>query len=116
MKDQHNYQRPKSKCRRGRAVRIGEVVNEVFEDAILQGQDRLRELNNNWQQLLPVGLSRHCRLGGLSGGVLQIEVESALYASELQLCKAELLGELRRRCPRARIKAMKLVIAGAGRV
>ena len=116
MKDQYNSRRWNSRHvyrrRRGRAVRIGEIVKGVFESTILQQQDQLREVRNNWDELLPVGLSSHCRIVGLSGTVLGVEAESALYAGELRLCRAALLQELRGRCRRAKITAIKLIITG----
>lgn len=97
--------------RRGRAVRIGEVITKVLENTILQ-QDSLAAVSDSWTEVMPAGMVSHCRLAGLSRGILQVEAESALYASELHLYRAELLRELRRRCPRARITAIKLAVAG----
>ena len=63
-----------------------------------------------WDELLPPGLVAHCGLAGLEGGRLVVSAESGAYAYELQLCKAELLEQLRARCPQAQIKEIKITV------
>jgi predicted nucleic acid-binding Zn ribbon protein len=63
-----------------------------------------------WSRLLPEELSRHCQLADMSGGQLKVLVDSPSYMHELRLCSSELLGELQRRCPQARLKTIRFAI------
>jgi predicted nucleic acid-binding Zn ribbon protein len=61
-----------------------------------------------WQEVLPGGFYEHCKLVGISGGVLRLEVDSGTYMHELRLMSKDLLEHLQERCPRAGIKKISL--------
>jgi hypothetical protein len=65
--------------------------------------------------LLPPAMRGHCRLGEISGGSIKIVVDSASYMYELQLCKAELLGELQRLCPGVPLRRIHVTMSGQRR-
>jgi hypothetical protein len=62
-------------------------------------------------QLLPAELAQHCRMVGLSGGVLTIEVESPAYLYELRISSHQLFRHLRRGCPAAGLRTLRIVLA-----
>ena len=61
-----------------------------------------------WRQILPNGLQGHCGLLGISGGLLQLEVDPGPFMHEIQLLSEELLGHLQSCCPQAGIKKISL--------
>lgn len=64
-----------------------------------------------WEQVLPPNLRSHCRMDGFRNGCLHIMVDGASYRYELQLCKAELLTELRRLCPGTGLRRIQISMA-----
>jgi hypothetical protein len=62
--------------------------------------------------LLPPNMRPHCRFAGVSGGNVKIVVDAASYMYELQLCKTELLLELQRLCPGARLRRIQVAMTG----
>jgi len=93
-----------------RAVRLGDAVGQLMERRILAVHSKFGPVSELWNQLLPGELVRHCKLAGVSGGQLKVCVDSPVYLYELRLCGPELLRELQRHCPAARIKEIKFVI------
>jgi predicted nucleic acid-binding Zn ribbon protein len=94
----------------GRAVRLSDTLSELMNNHISPRQARFGSIAELWSQLLPAELSRHCRLHEVSSGQLKVLVDSPVYMYELKLCSSELLEELRRQCPRAKIKEIKFVV------
>jgi len=92
------------------AVRLGDVVGQFMEGRISPQHNKFGPVSELWSQLLPPELFQHCKLAGVNGGQLKVSVDSPVYLHELRLCGAELLNELQRHCPAARIKEIKIVI------
>lgn len=88
-------------------MKLGDTIREVLDERISPQQDRVSAAVEAWQRLVPVGLAQHCRVTGLTGGVLKIVVDSSSYMYELQLCRCELLNELQRECPHSRIRKIE---------
>ena len=93
-----------------RAVRLGDTLSELMNNHISPRQARFGPIAELWSQLLPAELSRHCRLSEVSGGQLKVLVDSPVYLYELKLCSSELLEELQRQCPRAKVKEIKFIV------
>ncbi|UCG47660.1 MAG: DUF721 domain-containing protein [Phycisphaerales bacterium] len=93
------------------AVSLGQVVSQLMAEQISPRQARLCEVADLWGRLLPSSLHEHCRIVDISRGLLKVEVDSPSYLYELQLCSEELLEELQRQCPGARVKRIKFVVA-----
>jgi predicted nucleic acid-binding Zn ribbon protein len=91
-------------------TRLSDVVVELLDNRISPTQVRFSSIVQLWNELLPAELARHCRLVDISGGQLKVLVDSPVYMYELRLCSRQLLDELQRRCPRARIKDIKSII------
>lgn len=66
-----------------------------------------------WRQVLPTMLYEHCRLAGISGGVLRVEAEPGPYMHEMRMVSGELLEHLQNRCRRAGVKKI-VVVARCG--
>lgn len=101
--------RRKSKVER--LERLGDTLSGLMDKRISPRQARFGPVAELWDQLLPEGLGRHCRIADISGGQLKVVVDSAPYAHELRMCGSELLEELQRQCPRARITKIKFVVS-----
>jgi len=93
------------------ARKLGEALSELIEKEIAPRQVRYAAAMELWCQLLPDELRRHCRVADISRGQMKVEVDAPSYMYELQLCSAELVEQLRRRCPQSRIKGIKFVPA-----
>ena len=89
-------------------MRLGSVRQEVAPR-----QAKFGSVAEAWNHLLPVELGRHCRIADISGGQLKVVVDSPVYLYELRLCSDGLIKELRRQCPRAKIKSIKLIVGRA---
>ncbi len=61
-----------------------------------------------WEGLLPEGLSGHCNISDISGGVLKLEVDPGPYMHELKMMTQELVEHLGQVCPRCGIKKITL--------
>jgi len=92
------------------AVRLHEMLTELMDNTIVPQQAQFRRVSELWQQMLPAELSGHCRVADISAGQLKVLVDSPSYMYELQLCSSNILAELQRRCPQARIRAIKLAL------
>ena len=100
----------RTKAEPKQTVRLGDVVEQLMEAEISPRQSRFAAAAEAWSQLLPAELAEHCKIAGIFGGRLKVEVDSPSYLHELRLCSYELLAELQQNCPRARIKEIKFVI------
>ena len=98
------------RCPIGKAVRLDIIVKELLVDNISMRQNIYDSVGRLWRQLLPPELLQHCSIDDISGGLLRVRVDSPIYAHELQLCSSELLKELQRRCPQARIQKIKTIL------
>jgi len=94
-----------------RAVNLGQVARQLFDERISPQQARFSQISEAWSRLLPAELCGHCEIIDISGGQLEVQVDSPSYKYELQLCSSELLEELQRQCSRVRLTKIKLVVA-----
>lgn len=92
------------------AAVLGDVLNELMEKRVSPQQSRFGLITEAWNQLLPAELCRHCRIDGISGGRLKVLTDSPSYMYELQLLSSELLEELSREYPQARIREIKFAV------
>lgn len=92
-------------------VRLDQAVRELVDEQIFPRQARFSRVAEVWCQLLPAQLARHCEIVEVSGGQLDVQVDSPSYMYELQLCSSELLEELQRQCPKVRLTRIKFVVA-----
>jgi len=74
----------------------------------LQNLKRSAAVVDVWQEILPAGLSEHCQLKSISGGVIELQVDPGPYMHEMRLITSELLEHLQSRCGRGKVKRIKL--------
>ena len=92
----------------------GEATGRLGESLEGYLKERGRQLEKNsvvveeWERLLPENLRAHCRLISLEWGVLEAEADAGVYMHELKAMTNELVEELKRRCPRAGVKQIRL--------
>jgi hypothetical protein len=101
---------PRAARRANGAVGLGVVLDEFMKNQVSQRQGRFSLISEAWGRILPNELCRHCRIVDVSGGRIKVSVDSPSYVYELQLSSSELLEELERRCPAARIKEIKFAV------
>lgn len=94
----------------GVTVRLGDVLQEVLTEQISPLQARFGDLADAWGEIVPGELYEHCEIIDARGGELKVCVDSPAYMYELRLCSSELLEELQRQCPQARLKRIKFVV------
>jgi len=85
---------------------------EPRHTGISQRYEAASQLGEAWAQLLPPEMVRHCRVVDLSAGQLTVEVDSPSYMYELRISSHQLVEHLQRECPEAKLRAMKIVLAG----
>lgn len=90
--------------------RLGDAVGDVVS-RLAPVHARCDAVTEVWQDLLPDALRRHCRIEAIRRGRVKVVVDAASYMYELQLCKAELLAELQRLCPRAALRSISVSMA-----
>lgn len=101
------------KSRRARTSRLGDSAKEYFGS-------RLGRLKKNaavvdaLDEVLDSQFGEHCRLRSISGGVVRLEVDPGPYMHEVRLMSSELIEVLRRECPRAGLRSIKVVAKGGG--
>ena len=100
----------RKKPRSNETTMLGDVVRQLMEGRVSPRQARFESIACSWSRLLPAELYRHCKLADISAGQLKVIVDSPSYMHELRLCSSQLLRELQRLCPRARIKKIKFAI------
>ena len=93
-----------------RAASLGKVAQQLMDNRISPQQARFSQVFEVWSRLLPAELCGHCEIVDISGGQLKVQVDSPSYVYELQLCSTELLEELQRQCPKARLTKIKFVV------
>jgi len=101
------------RCRRTRkpynATGIGQIVQQYLDGQVSPRQAVFSEVSEAWSRMLPDELARRCEIVDISGGLLKVRVDSPSYMYELQLCGSDLLDELQKQCPRARLTRIKFV-------
>ena len=93
------------KPRKRKAGRLlGEMLGDIMEKQISPKQGVYDMILQAWEQLLPEQLRQHCRIVDVNAGRVKVKVDSPSYLHEFRLCSYQLLEELQRLCPKARVK------------
>ena len=82
--------------RKGTPTALGEIVDRVLGDLGLEGVARSHQIGACWEEAVGAQVAAHCRPMGLRGEVLELEVDSPVWAQQLQLRKPELIAALQR--------------------
>jgi predicted nucleic acid-binding Zn ribbon protein len=84
--------RPKSK-----PIPMGEVLPGVLSDLGLGAAATAARISEVWSEIVGAEAAVHSWPAALRGGVLDVEVDSSVWAQQLQLRRTALLGDLSRR-------------------
>ncbi len=101
--------------RRSEPAPLAEALAEVMEPrrtGITHRYEAAGRLSEVWAQLLPEEMARRCRIVDLAAGLLTVAVDSPSYMYELRISSNQLVEHLRRECPEAKLRAMKIMLAG----
>ena len=101
--------------RRSQPAPLAEALAEIMQlpkTGLSSRHEAASRLNEAWSQLLPVEMIKRCRIADLAAGVLTVEVDSPSYMYELRISSHQLVEHLQRECPEAKLRAMKIVLAG----
>lgn len=101
--------------RRSEPAPLAEAIAKVMEPqrtGITQRYEAASRIGEVWEQLLPEEMARRCRIVNLAAGLLTVQVDSPSYMYELRISSHQLVEHLQRECPEAKLRAMKIVLAG----
>lgn len=82
--------------RRSNPETLGVLVPRVLEDLGLDASLRVLRVAECWEEAVGAEIARHCRPSALRDGVLEAEVDSSVWAQQLQLRVPEILAALGR--------------------
>ena len=100
----------RSEKKSGKTTKLGDVAQQLMNRNISPRQDKFGPVLETWDQLLPAELREHCTIASVSSSHLRVVADSPAYVHELRLCSKELLEQLRKQCPAARITKIKIGI------
>lgn len=90
--------------------RLADSVQQLLQNHIQPARRVFVDVTQCWDNLLPDGLARHCKIVQISNGHLKVQADSPSYLYELKLSGSEILQHLQSCCPRARIKKLDFVV------
>ncbi len=100
----------RSKKKPSRAAKLGDIAEQLMSRRISPRQAKFGSVVETWGRLLPAELQEHCRIASVSSSQVRVIADSPSYVHELRLCSSELLEQLQRQCPAARITKIKIGI------
>ena len=90
-------------------VKLGDTLTTLMS-RITPLADKYSRVEEYWNRSLPEEVKKHCRLGAVSRGLMEVIAESPSHLYELRLCSRQILTDLRVNCPAAGIRKIKFVI------
>jgi predicted nucleic acid-binding Zn ribbon protein len=75
---------------------LRDLVPRVLDDLGLDSPLRVMRVVECWEEAVGVEIARHCRPRSLREGTLDAEVDSSVWAQQLQLRAPEILAALKR--------------------
>jgi len=97
------YKRP------DRTVCIGQIAEQFIAKQVKPRHRKYGDVVEVWEQILPEELCTHCEITDISNGRLTVKVDSPSYKYELHLCSSEILRELQKQCPVARLTKIRFI-------
>jgi len=91
-------------------VRLADSIKQLMQQRIQPARRVCVDVTGCWNNLLPDGLRKHCRIVQISKGNLKVQADSPSYLYELKLSGSEILEHMQSCCPRARIKKIDFVV------
>ena len=93
---------------------MGAVVPEVLRDLGLAEAAVATRISEAWSEVVGAEAAAHSWPAALEAGVLDVEVDSSVWAQQLQLRLPELLAELARRLEAAAPRRVRLRVGRGG--
>jgi len=110
--DQQQYLHNIVKWKRPKKVKsevsLSEMLSEIMEKQISPKQGVYDIISQALEQLLPEQLRQHCKIVGIDAGRVKVKADNPSYLHEFRLCSGQLLEELQKICPKARVKKIEL--------
>ncbi len=103
--------RTRTTARAGSATRLGDTLDVLMGRHLNGGHERFSALTEAWERLLPPDLIDQCEIRDFADGRLRVAVVGSAHRYEMQLRAGELLAQLKKQCPRARLMRIELVPA-----
>ncbi|MGH0034442.1 MAG: DUF721 domain-containing protein [Myxococcota bacterium] len=82
--------------RRSQPRELGGVIGQVLDDLGLDSAASAFRIAERWSDWVGEDVARHCRPVQVRGRVLEAEVESSVWAQQLQMRRPAILEALRR--------------------
>ena len=85
--------------RKGKLAEIGAELTRVLSDLGLDGAERAFVIGERWEEAVGAEVANHSRPIALRGDVLEVAVDSSVWAQQLQLQSPRILQALGRALP-----------------
>jgi predicted nucleic acid-binding Zn ribbon protein len=82
--------------RRGQPRQVGGVIGQVLDELGLESAASAFRIGERWSDWVGEEVARHCRPVQVRGRVLEAEVDSSVWAQQLQMRRPAILAILRR--------------------
>ena len=82
--------------RKGELVGLGSALPRVLSELGLDEVRRAFEIGERWEEAVGPEIARHAKPVAIRGEVLEVAVESSVWAQQLQLRRPEILASLGR--------------------
>ena len=97
--------------RKGKPVKLGDMLAGVLEERGLKDQVRRMEVLELWPELVGDHVARVTRAKGVSEATLFVEVRTSAWLMELNMMKGEFLQSVNERLPETPIERIVFVLA-----
>jgi len=99
---------------RSEPTAVGRVLPGVLRDLGLGEAAEAARISEAWAEIVGAEAAAHSWPAALRGGVLDVEVDSSVWAQQLQLRRTALLAELARRLEGAAPGELRLRVGRSG--
>lgn len=89
----------KPRRRRSQLRELGGEISKVLDELGLDGAQRALTIAESWEQAVGPEIARHAQPTGMRGDVLELVVDSSVWAQQLQLQRPRLLAALAEALP-----------------
>ncbi|MGH7339035.1 MAG: DUF721 domain-containing protein [Candidatus Rokuibacteriota bacterium] len=92
------------------ASRVGDVLPGVLSDLKLSGPLAAQTAVERWREVAGERLSRHVRAVAVENGVLRLEAEAAVWASEVRFQERRILSRLKEACGAEHVREIRCTL------
>lgn len=100
--------------RRSQPTQVEQLLGDVLDELGLEEAARAHRLGQCWEEAVGPQIAAHCQPAGLRDGVLEAQVDSSVWAQQLQLRSPEILASLRDRLGEEAPTALRFRVGYAG--